>query len=300
MAKATRDALPRREREIMNALFALGNRATAEEIRARLADPPTGSSVRVMLARLEKKGYLRHAEDGLRYVYSATESPDKAKRTALQRYVQTFFGGSLAQMVVSLVRQGSWTEKRARGARGRNSTRAEGEEPMMSFAVLAIVKATLVCGVAFFLSRLCRRTRASIRHLLFALAFTALVAIPGAGPVLPAVAVTVPAAATAPAPRPQDVASAVLSSAGADPSASSTPSVSREAAAARSVTIAQVVTAVWLIGVALFLIPVVVGFWQMRRLRARASPWTDGQALVQTLAPTLGVRRPLTPCFTTA
>ena len=64
-----------------------------------------------MLARLEKKGYLRHFEDGVRYVYSATESPDKAKRTALQRYLQTFFGGSLSQMVVSLVRQGSWTEK---------------------------------------------------------------------------------------------------------------------------------------------------------------------------------------------
>jgi predicted transcriptional regulator len=111
MAKAARDAMPGREREIMNALFALGNRATAEEIRARLAEPPSGSSVRVMLARLEKKGHLRHAVDGVRYVYSATESPDKAKRTALQRYVQTFFGGSLSQMVASLVRQESWTEK---------------------------------------------------------------------------------------------------------------------------------------------------------------------------------------------
>ena len=111
MAKATRDALSRREREIMNALFRLGNRATAEEIRAQLAEPPSGSSVRVMLARLEKKGSLRHAVDGVRYVYSATESPDKAKRTALQRYVQTFFGGSLAQMVASLVRQESWTAK---------------------------------------------------------------------------------------------------------------------------------------------------------------------------------------------
>ena len=111
MAKAAHDALSRREREIMNALFALGNRATAEEIRAQLAEPPSGSSVRVMLARLEKKGYLRHAVDGVRYVYSATESPDKAKRTALRRYVRTFFGGSLSQMVASLVRQESWTEK---------------------------------------------------------------------------------------------------------------------------------------------------------------------------------------------
>jgi predicted transcriptional regulator len=111
MAKATRDALSRREREIVNALFALGNRASAEDIRAKLPDPPSGSSVRVMLARLEKKGYLRHSEDGVRYLYSATESPDKAKRTALKRYLQTFFGGSLSQLVVSLVRQGSWTEQ---------------------------------------------------------------------------------------------------------------------------------------------------------------------------------------------
>ena len=111
MAKAMSEALSRREREIMEVVFALGNRATAEEIRARLADPPTGSSVRVMLARLEKKGYLRHADDGIRYVYSATESPQKAKKTALQRYLQTFFDGSLSQMVVSLVRQGSWTEQ---------------------------------------------------------------------------------------------------------------------------------------------------------------------------------------------
>ena len=111
MAKAAHDPLSRREREIMNALFALGNRATAEESRARLVEPPSGSSVRVMLARLEKKGYLRHAVDGVRYMYSATESANKAKRTALQRYVQTFFGGSLAQMVASLVRQEPWTEK---------------------------------------------------------------------------------------------------------------------------------------------------------------------------------------------
>jgi BlaI family penicillinase repressor len=111
MAKAAHDVLSRREREIMNTLFALGNRATAEDIRARLADPPTSSSVRVMLARLEKKGLLRHAVDGVRFVYSATESPDRAKRTALRRYVQTFFGGSLAQMVASLVRQESWTEQ---------------------------------------------------------------------------------------------------------------------------------------------------------------------------------------------
>jgi BlaI family transcriptional regulator, penicillinase repressor len=103
-------ALTRREREIMNALFSLGNRASAEAIRVRLTDPPSDSSVRVMLARLEKKGYVKHQQDGLRYLYSATISPAAAKRTALQQVVQTFFGGSLKQMMTALVAEGSWTD----------------------------------------------------------------------------------------------------------------------------------------------------------------------------------------------
>jgi len=67
--------------------------------------------VRVMLARLERKGYLRHQQDGLRYIYSATTSPAVAKRTALQQYLQTFFGGSLASMMTALVRDGSWKDE---------------------------------------------------------------------------------------------------------------------------------------------------------------------------------------------
>jgi BlaI family transcriptional regulator, penicillinase repressor len=110
MPKAITEGLARREREIMNALFALGNRASAEEIRARLTTPPSDSSVRVMLARLEKKGCLRHQQDGLRYIYSATISPAAAKRTALQQYLQTFFGGSLKQMVTALVAEAPWSD----------------------------------------------------------------------------------------------------------------------------------------------------------------------------------------------
>jgi BlaI family penicillinase repressor len=110
MPKTIAERLTRREREIMNALFALGNRASAEEIRGRLTSPPGDSSVRVMLARLEKKGYLKHQQDGLRYIYSATISPAAAKRTALQQLLQTFFGGSLTQMMTSLVTEASWTD----------------------------------------------------------------------------------------------------------------------------------------------------------------------------------------------
>jgi BlaI family penicillinase repressor len=108
MPKQSAERLTRREREIMNAIFALGNRAHAEAIRRRMPNPPSYSSVRVMLTRLEKKGYVRHQEDGLRYIYSATISPALAKRSALQQFLQTFFGGSLREMMTALVREGSW------------------------------------------------------------------------------------------------------------------------------------------------------------------------------------------------
>lgn len=111
MAKIPHDRLTRREREIMHAVFALGNCASAEEIRARLTSPPGDSSVRVMLTRLEQKGLLKHQQDGLRYLYSATTPAAVAKRSALQQFVDTFFSGSMTDMVTALVREGSWTDE---------------------------------------------------------------------------------------------------------------------------------------------------------------------------------------------
>lgn len=105
------EKLSRREREIMEALFALENRASAEDIRSRMPDPPGYSAVRATLVRLEAKGYVRHTEDGLRYIYSATVSPSSARRAALQQYLRVFFGGSLGQMVTSLLAQEPWTDE---------------------------------------------------------------------------------------------------------------------------------------------------------------------------------------------
>ena len=101
--------LPRREREIMDVLFGLGQ-GTAEEIRERLIDPPSYSAVRAMLARLETKGHIRHREEGLRYVYTPTASPAAARRTALQQLVRVFFGGSASQAVTALLKQENWTD----------------------------------------------------------------------------------------------------------------------------------------------------------------------------------------------
>ena len=110
MPKAPPEKLSRREREIMHVLFSLGNRASAEEIRNGLSDPPSSSAVRAMLTRLEAKGYLRHREEGLRYVYSPTTAPESARRRALQDHLRTFFGGSRGQMAIALLRHEAWTD----------------------------------------------------------------------------------------------------------------------------------------------------------------------------------------------
>src|ERR1043165_1430563 len=101
--------LPRREREIMDILFGLGEGA-AEDVRARLTHPPSYSAVRALLARLEAKGHIKHREEGLRYVYSPTVAPTTARRAVMKQYVKTFFGGSLGDMVTSLLRNETWSD----------------------------------------------------------------------------------------------------------------------------------------------------------------------------------------------
>ena len=110
MKGATREKLSRREREIMDALFALGNQGSAEDIRGRLTDPPSYSAVRAMLAKLEAKGIVRHREEGLKYIYVPTTSRATAQRKALQKLVSVFFGGSKSQTVTALLKHEAWTD----------------------------------------------------------------------------------------------------------------------------------------------------------------------------------------------
>jgi predicted transcriptional regulator len=105
------DPLTRREREIVEVLFELRNSATAEDIRIRLTDPPSYSAVRALLARLEQKGHVRHVDDGVRYIYSATTSPVAATRKALRDHLRVFFEGSRSRMVTALLRDGDWTDE---------------------------------------------------------------------------------------------------------------------------------------------------------------------------------------------
>jgi predicted transcriptional regulator len=104
MAKRDRalEHLSRRERQIMDVLYERG-RASAAEVLEAMPDPPSYSAVRAMLRVLEEKGHATHEQDGARYIYAPAVPREAARASALQRLVQTFFGGSAEQAVAALI-----------------------------------------------------------------------------------------------------------------------------------------------------------------------------------------------------
>lgn len=94
--------LSRRERQIMDAVYRLGQ-ATAVEVMGLLPDPPGNASVRKLLRILEEKGHLCHRRAGNRYLYSPTLSAEKARASAMRHLMDTFFKGSAARAVVALL-----------------------------------------------------------------------------------------------------------------------------------------------------------------------------------------------------
>jgi BlaI family penicillinase repressor len=102
MARKALDRLSRRERQIMEVIWSAGQ-ATATEVLERLPDPPSNSAVRALLKILETKGHLRHVADGNRYVFLPTITPDKARRSAIESLLRTFFDGSPEKAVAALL-----------------------------------------------------------------------------------------------------------------------------------------------------------------------------------------------------
>lgn len=94
--------LGRRERQIVDVVIRLG-RASAVDVLRELPDAPALSTVRTMLRLLEGKGYLRHEWEGPRFVYSPTSRPEALRKAAVRHMLRTFFEGSIASAVASLL-----------------------------------------------------------------------------------------------------------------------------------------------------------------------------------------------------
>ncbi len=103
MAGTAADGLSRRERQIMDVLYARG-RASVTEVLCDLPDPPSDSAVRALLRILETKGHVKRVETGnRRYEFRPIRPRDSAARGALKRILRTFFDGSAEKAVVALL-----------------------------------------------------------------------------------------------------------------------------------------------------------------------------------------------------
>lgn len=102
MAKTLHLTLSRREREVMDILYRRG-RATAAEVQQDLSGQPSSSTVRTQLRILERKGVVKHAEEGLRYVYLPALARHSARKSALRHLVDTFYDGSVESVVGALL-----------------------------------------------------------------------------------------------------------------------------------------------------------------------------------------------------
>lgn len=90
----------RRERQIMQVIFANG-KATAKEVVALIPDPPSRTAVRTLLTILVEKGALTYERVGREFVYSPSNSRETVGRGALKNILNTFFGGSIENLIAS-------------------------------------------------------------------------------------------------------------------------------------------------------------------------------------------------------
>jgi predicted transcriptional regulator len=105
MSRTPAHTLSRRERQIMDIVYAQGE-TSAAGVHAALPDPPSYSAVRALLAILVHKGHLKHRSEAGRYIYAPTRRRTQVGRSALRRVLDTFFEGSLEKAVAALL-QGS-------------------------------------------------------------------------------------------------------------------------------------------------------------------------------------------------
>ena len=102
MTQPPQNQLSRRERQIMDVLYRLGE-AGAAEVVDHLPDRPAYNSIRVTLGILERKGIVRHRREGNRYVYTPTVPAEAMRESALRHLVRTLFRGSSSKAVLTLL-----------------------------------------------------------------------------------------------------------------------------------------------------------------------------------------------------
>jgi BlaI family penicillinase repressor len=98
------EPLPRREREAMDILHRLGE-GSVSQVQEQMSGEPSYSAVRALLGLLVEKDMARSRKDpaSRQYLYAAAVPVQRARRGALGRLLDTFFGGSPSELVATLL-----------------------------------------------------------------------------------------------------------------------------------------------------------------------------------------------------
>ena len=96
------NSLSRRERQVMEIIYR-NSRASVGGIQAAMPQPASYSAVRVIVNVLERKGHLKHAREGRKYVYYSTAPRSRTAKEALAHLLSTHFGDSLPKAVAAMV-----------------------------------------------------------------------------------------------------------------------------------------------------------------------------------------------------
>jgi len=125
-------SLPSLSRFELQCLRKLWNRreATVREIHEDLADPPSYSTVRKIVDRLEEKGAIERArKDGNAWVYRSAVSPSAMLKKEIRRFLDVAFDGAAAPLVAQLARMDELSLEDLRDIEDALSGKGGGERP---------------------------------------------------------------------------------------------------------------------------------------------------------------------------
>lgn len=102
MGESKQTSLSRREREIMDIIYQLGE-ASVHDVVKRIPDRPSYNSVRMIMGILRKKQCLEYRREGRRYVYFPKQAVSRAMRSAARNMMKVFFDGSPSRAVLTFL-----------------------------------------------------------------------------------------------------------------------------------------------------------------------------------------------------
>lgn len=94
--------LSKRERQVLDMLYKK-RKATATEIQESLAEHLSNSTVRTILRSLEKKGFVKHGEKNLRYVFEPKLPRNQVRKGVIEHFLAIFCDGSPEKAMAAII-----------------------------------------------------------------------------------------------------------------------------------------------------------------------------------------------------